>query len=509
MKSVWTSGPSRAPAFPKLHRTVQATTRWSRSRARRDGDTDGLECDNPPLRLLHAIHDFLPRHRAGSEIYASDLCRELASRHHVSVVCAEYDPSRRHGLVNWRVHEGLPVIEIVNNWQCATFKDTYHPALIENRLVHVLKATQPDVVHVHNLLNLSFALPRMAQARHIPVVATLHDYTLVCPSGGQRIHRADNYVCHAIDTERCVRCFRESPLHAQVAFARLGGTRLPGVMRRVMAALSRRFSRLKTAVPRSIARAPVISLGKRDIEARLTDARETFHDIDLFVAPSLSVAAEFRRLGIEATKIRVSDYGFVPISPRHELRPDGAFTLRIGYVGSVVWHKGIHVLFDAVRDLPVAEYEVKIFGGLDVSPEYVRDLRARADGLPVRFMGTFDRERVADIYSQIDVLVVPSLWLENSPLVIHEAFMAGIPVVGARIGGIAELIADGRTGLLYDPNSSRELSAALQGLIEHPHRLTELSQTKCQVKSIAQDAREWEAIYSEVIERRAAGGYVP
>ena len=73
-------------------------------------------------------------------------------------------------------------------------------------------------------------------------------------------------------------------------------------------------------------------------------------------------------------------------------------------------------------------------------------------------MGAFDHEHAADVYAQIDVLVVPSLWLENSPLVIHEAFMAGIPVVGARIGGIADLVEDGRSGLLYDPTSPAELT---------------------------------------------------
>ena len=82
------------------------------------------------MRILHAIHDFLPRHQAGSEIYAFELCRELAAAHHVTVLCAEYDPSRRHGHVTWRVHEGLPVVEIVNNWVCGSFEDTYRPPLI-------------------------------------------------------------------------------------------------------------------------------------------------------------------------------------------------------------------------------------------------------------------------------------------------------------------------------------------------------------------------------------------
>jgi hypothetical protein len=93
------------------------------------------------LRVLHAIHDFLPRHRAGSEIYAFDLARALAARHHVHVLCADYDPARPHGHVTWRVHEGLPVIEVVNNWACETFAETYRPPIIGDVLAHVLRAT--------------------------------------------------------------------------------------------------------------------------------------------------------------------------------------------------------------------------------------------------------------------------------------------------------------------------------------------------------------------------------
>src|SRR5262249_7838740 len=159
----------------------------------------------------------------------------------------------------------------------------------------------------------------------------------------------------------------------------------------------------------------------------------------------------------------VSDYGFVPLQAR--ARNGARGPLRIGYVGTLVWHKGVHVLVDALRALPADAYELKLFGEPGVFPPYPADLSPRAGARPVRVMGAFDRERVADAYAQIDVLVVPSLWLENSPLVIHEAFMAGVPVVGARIGGIADLIADGRNGWLYSPTSTRELASVLQRLI--------------------------------------------
>jgi glycosyltransferase involved in cell wall biosynthesis len=257
------------------------------------------------MRILHAIHDFLPRHQAGSEIYAFELCRVQAAGHHVSVLCGEYDHSRRHGQVTWRVHEGLPVVELVNNQVCASFEDTYRSPLIGARIAHVLHAVQPDVVHVHNLLNLSFDLPAMAHARGIPVVATLHDYALVCPTGGQRIHRAEQYVCRVIDTGRCVRCFRESPHHAHMSFGNLAAaTRAPGLMHRAALAMRRRFPEFTAQAARAMR---TVTITKRAMDERLAAARRVFDEVDLFVAPSPSMAEEFLRLGVDAAKLRISD----------------------------------------------------------------------------------------------------------------------------------------------------------------------------------------------------------
>ena len=478
---------------------------WRRGRLK-----ELTRCDNRPLRILHAIHDFLPRHQAGSEIYACELGRALAARHDVTVLCADHDLSRRHGHVTWRVHEGLPVIEIVNNWACASFEDTYRPPLIRDRIAHALRAVQPDILHVHNLLNLSFDLPALARSHGIPVVATLHDYTLVCPSGGQRIHRAEHHLCDVIDTERCARCFPQSPVYAHVSLGRLAAaTHAPGPIGRAATTTARRLPGLASLLGRAARRVAAVPLTRSDIDARLAAARRVFDEVDLFVAPSPSVAAEFQRLGLDAAKIRVSDYGFVPlVRPSQGTRGNGGTgqraALRIGYVGTLVWHKGLHVLIDAVRGLSPTAYELKIFGDPNVFPEYTADLRRRAAGLPVRFMGAFGRDRTANVYAEIDVLVVPSLWLENSPLVIHEAFMAGIPVVAARIGGIADLVEDGRTGLLYDPTSPADLEAVLRSLIEKPARVDELARHAPRVKSIVEDAREWEETYAAVLKGRDA-----
>ena len=231
----------------------------------------------PRLNILHAIHDFLPRHQAGSELYAFDLSRELQERHHVTVLCAEFDGSRMHGQVTWRLHDGLPVVELVNNWVCRSFADTYRSSLIGERVTQILDAVQPDVVHVHNLLNLSFDLPRLAHAANAAVVATLHDYTLVCPSGGQRIHRSENHVCREIDTERCARCFGESPFYSQMAAGQIAAAApVPGALQRVGRAASRRLPMVTEWAVRGVGRATAAPVTAFDIQARLDDATQVW-----------------------------------------------------------------------------------------------------------------------------------------------------------------------------------------------------------------------------------------
>jgi glycosyltransferase involved in cell wall biosynthesis len=171
-------------------------------------------------------------------------------------------------------------------------------------------------------------------------------------------------------------------------------------------------------------------------------------------------------------------------------------------VGTLVWHKGVHVAIEALRELPADACTLTIVGDPATFPSYTADLRARAMGLPVTFAGRADRHRLADVYADFDVLVVPSLWLENSPLVIHEAFMTGVPVIGARIGGVADLIDHEVNGLLYEPpGSPAALAAMLRRVIDAPSVLSDFTAKLPVVKSMDDDVVAWESIYEEVIDR--------
>jgi len=464
------------------------------------------------MRILHAIHDFLPRHRAGSEIYAFELARELSRRAEVFVLAAEYDPAVPHGTIRWRTHEGLVVVEIVNNWEFRRFDETYKSERINAQLRHVLDATCPDVLHVHNLLNLSFDLPRIAKQRGIATVATLHDYTLVCPSGGQRVHVADSHVCESIDADRCARCFTQSPLAHQMRAAKV----MRGLTGRVLGRAGRAAFRIAPGLTTStLGVVNATEIGSADVRRRLGYARQVFESIDVFVAPSRSMAEEFCSLGLPSDRVQVSDYGFRAAhsgdrSPSRGREVGdtgngiaGCAPLQIGFVGTLVWHKGVHILIEAARRLR-GQYEVQLHGDTTVFPNYSAELRKASAGLPVVFREGFDRDRLDDVYGGLDVLVVPSLWPENSPLVIHEAFMHGVPVVAARVGGVPELVRHDVNGFLYEPFDAELLAASLQRVIDDRGLLARLSENPPPVKSIEQDAREWEERYRRICSAQAA-----
>ena len=452
-------------------------------------------------RLLHVVHDFLPRYRAGVEIYAAELCRELARRHHVTVLTTDYDPSAPHGELCWRVYDGLPVIEIRNNWEGGTFDASYRSDVINARIEQVLETVQPHVVHVHTLLNLSLDLPALARRRGMKVVTTLHDYTLVCPSGGQRLHRAESHVCHDIDVQRCARCFPETVFHTKLTVGRiLRRRRGADAVRGLASSLHRRMPGITRALAARAAHAAPIDVEANDIVRRLDAARSAMANTDLFVAPSASMADEYRRLGVEPDRMTVADYGFEATAASRPKSTMAGGPLRVGYVGSLVWHKGVHVLAAAVQQLRQAriELQLQVHGDAAQDPKYVESLRTATAGASVEFHGPFEPAQRSDIYGDLDVLVVPSLWLENSPLVIHEALMAGVAVIGSDIGGIPGLIRHDINGLLVPPGSADALAAALQRLATDRELLDRLRRTPHRIKSIKDDAAEWEQRYAHL-----------
>src|SRR5262249_16647428 len=154
--------------------------------------------------------------------------------------------------------------------------------------------------------------------------------------------RAESHVCWTIDTARCARCFTESPFYAQMAVGAIANAAPGGIVHRGAAAVRRRFPVMATRLAPAARHVSMIPVTAVDVDARLARARQVFDEVDLFVAPSQSMAEEFVRLGVARARMRVSANGQTRLRAIQVARPRAP--LRIGFIGTIAWHKGVHTL---------------------------------------------------------------------------------------------------------------------------------------------------------------------
>jgi glycosyltransferase involved in cell wall biosynthesis len=225
--------------------------------------------------------------------------------------------------------------------------------------------------------------------------------------------------------------------------------------------------------------------------------RHLLDQVDLLVSPSRFLRQQYEDQGFPAEKIVVLenglDMGRLRETPDPPL-PQPAARPHFGFLGSLAWQKGVHILIDAFNRLP-EHTSLTIYGSETVFPEYVAQLRAAARHPHIRFAGQLDHRHVGAALQQMDCLIVPSLWYENSPVTIQEAFASGVPVIASRLGALTEKVQDGRTGRLFDAGRSEALARVLLGIVENPEQLTRLRANIRPGPTIEQHAQEIVSCY--------------
>ena len=124
-----------------------------------------------------------------------------------------------------------------------------------------------------------------------------------------------------------------------------------------------------------------------------------------------------------------------------------------------------------------------------------------ADGR-IKFCGFFHNDQVGEILSDLDVLVVPSLWYENSPVVIYEAQAARCPVIATNLEGISEVIEHEVNGLLFEKGDVKGLAEAIRRLAENRNLLVKLASNAKRPKSIIENVLELESYYQEILNKK-------
>jgi glycosyltransferase involved in cell wall biosynthesis len=266
-------------------------------------------------------------------------------------------------------------------------------------------------------------------------------------------------------------------------------------------------------------RVPVLSskLGVPEQIRRRDQLLAMLRQADAIIAPSTFLAQMYQTFGIDAARLLVWRQG-VDIDRCLLRRPSNV--LRVGYLGQVKSHKGVHLLVDAWSRLRGPRKRRLVLFGSDHGEEsYGRVLRARIAGMDdVAWEGAFHGNEVWAKLAELDVVVVPSRWVENSPNTILEAQAMGVPVIGTNLGGTAELVRHERNGLLFAVDDAMDLARQLQRLLDEPDLLPRLRLAEPAFRTAEQDAERVAELYESLLRDRlerstdqltvAAGGIV-
>lgn len=451
------------------------------------------------LHLLYVVHGFPPDTWAGTEVYTLELAREVQRLGHRVTILTRMPRAEGQGEYELTRGEfqGLEVWRMAHDIDGQTIRESYDRHAAEAVFEQVLDELQPDVVHFQHLLHFSARLPAIARERGTPTVITCNDYWALCAR--VQLIRPDGVRCEENQGLGCLVCVKDKD-YATVPAAR---SWLPMVApaARVLTAVAGAAPLPSVKVERKLQRwrkqAGRWGRGYLDLAARQDAVEGGYAAADLLVGPSRFLRQKLLDTGrFDAERFLYSDYGMrLPARAQHPKTPSPDGRLRLGYVGSLVWFKGVDVLVRAVAQLDGAACQLVVHGDYrpDEDPHHA-ELRDLAPA-HVEFLGRFDNDRLAEVYAELDVLVVPSVWFENSPITIHEAFLYGTPVVTSDIGGMAELVGDGRHGLHFKTGEAPDLARVLQRLIDEPGLAQQLGSELPHVKSIEENAREMEFRY--------------
>jgi GT2 family glycosyltransferase/glycosyltransferase involved in cell wall biosynthesis len=452
------------------------------------------------MRVLLVVHGFPPVAQGGTEIYADAHARTLRDRFddEVLVLTREQDPSRPDYSTRTTARAGIRIVWINNTFrQARSFAGTYRNDSIDAIAAGLIDDFAPDVAHIHHLTCLSTGIVDALATRHVPVFMTLHDYWLICHRG-QLLD--DRYrVCAGPEPSGCANCLGAAAGIGAAGFAgaaamRTFAGRLPPMISQRLMSRARRISSGLSSDRRASSEA----------RRRLEHMREVCARVTRFFGPSEHIRRRFIRFGVPPDRIEVAPYG---IRPRvfQTIARRSSDHLRFGFIGSLMVSKAPHLIVEAFQRLPHGSATLDIFGAYSAyhgdDSYWLRLARQMSDGR-VRFHGGVPHERIADVMSAIDVLVVPSIWPETSPIVMREALASGVPVLASRVGGIPETIQDGVNGLLFDAGNVDDLNRALSRLVNDRSLLETLRQGIRPVPSAEEDVSFTRRFYDR---RREAG----
>lgn len=372
------------------------------------------------MRALVITNYFPPDDVGGAEIAAYNTCHGLIKRGvDTSVLTINTRMSemqdRRYELRDVPVHQVTYPPPLFNN----PFLQIFDPRVYRTVAAEI-QHVQPDLVHVHNISGTTLAPFVACRRLNVPLILTLHDHWLLCPNN--MLYKQNGKLCDPAERSRnCNRCFRRYDFWGNVPW-------------------------------------------RREVSSYLVK------NVRYFISPSQKLVELHVAAGYDRARFRVVPYGIkptlfhTPSDPlvRKTVRECGLFRTLL-FAGAVVETKGVQTLIEALPALRkhIDRFRLVVAGTGD---KQLMEMLQRFDPSTVRMLGRVPFLEMRALYATADLTIAPSTWYDNSPMVIYESLMAGTPVIGSAIGGIPELIKEGKTGHIIPPGN---VKALVEGVIQY------------------------------------------
>jgi glycosyltransferase involved in cell wall biosynthesis len=419
------------------------------------------------MRVLLVTHRYPPDGIAGVEQYTQALAKELVKAGDtVTIVTRRPGGSQEPRILRERLVDGTSVYRFTGGVVRLDFPMT-HTQRLEQLFEIVLAETDPQVVHINQLIGLSPRYIEMANRLRIAVVVSLHDFWFACPL--IHLRKPSGELCPGPDGGRnCGQtCFDHQRPHQGLAD-------------------------------------PVLRWGLRSVYTR-----RLLGMAQRVVCYSRYVASYFQEFGVDPQRVEIIPNGVLMGAEAGASRqcstPKERGKVNLAYCGMVTPHKGAHVILDALRLAKLGPVDFLVVGQTDArKQDYVASLREQAatiQGLTLRLYGAYRRTELPLLLQDVDCVVVPSLVPEAGPIVPREAMALGIPIVVARLGALPEVIIEGENGLSFEPTQPAELAGILGRLAHEDSLLNRLRQgaRNTPVTTVPGHAAAMRAVYREVV----------